>query len=75
MNPPKNHFADLIFTNFTIRPFCIVLIINSWDFIFMNFKKIAKTAKVIGLESFRLYGIYLLQTIMAVPDCCMHVQK
>ena len=51
MNPPKNRFHG----------------INFHEFYFRESQKIAKKAKVIGLESFRLYSIIALLTL-AIPE-------
>ena len=51
---PKIIFMEIIFANFIIQPFCTVF------FIILRISKIAKRAKVIGLESFWLYGNILI---------------
>ena len=54
---PKIIFTELIFANFIILPFLYRIIYNFHEFYFRESQNIAKIAKVIGLESFRLYGI------------------
>ena len=61
MNPPKNHFHGINFREFYYSAILYCIIYNFREFYFRESQKIAKRVKVIGLESFRLYGILILQ--------------
>ena len=66
-NPPKNHFNGINFREF-YHLAILYRIYNFANFIFANLKKIMKRAKVIGLESFRLYGILVFFVLSYTND-------
>ena len=60
MNPPKNHFHRINFREFYYSAILYRIIYNFCEFYFCESQKIAKRAKVTGLESFQLYSIIVL---------------
>ena len=61
---PKNHFRGINFREFYYSAILYRIIYNFREFYFRESQKIAKRAKVIGLESFRLYGMLLTSLLL-----------
>ena len=70
---PKNHFRRINFREFYYSAILYRIIYNFREFYFRESQKIAKRAKVIGLESFQLYGI-LMHNFLTCPMFCMPEQ-
>ena len=62
---PKNHFRGINFREFYYSAILYRIIYNFHEFYFCESQKIAKRAKVIGLKSFRLYGIFLPAIVLS----------